>query len=63
LSNRGFPLRYRLELAPLSDLYLVYSRGGVDTRSDEMHSFGQQFASTLNQRTGDQFYTKITCRF
>jgi hypothetical protein len=28
LSQLGFQIRYRYELAPLSDLYVVYGRGG-----------------------------------
>lgn len=28
--NLGFQIRYRYEIAPLSDLYIVYNRGGYD---------------------------------
>ncbi len=63
VSSLGFQVRYRFELAPLSDLFLVYSRGGEDGRDDEDHGFGQQFRSTLSQRTGDQFFVKIAYRF
>ena len=30
VSNLGFQIRYRYELAPLSYLYVVYGRGGFD---------------------------------
>jgi hypothetical protein len=63
VSSLGFQVRYRVELAPLSDLFLVYSRGGADTRADEEHSFGQQFRSTISERTGDQFFVKLAYRF
>jgi len=63
VSSLGFQVRYRFALAPLSDLFLVYSRGGADSRGDEDHGFGQQFRSTLSQRTGDQFFAKIAYRF
>jgi hypothetical protein len=63
VSSLGFQVRYRFELAPLSDLYLVYSRGGADGRDDEEQSFGQQLRSTLSQRTGERFFVKIAYRF
>ena len=63
VSSLGFQVRYRFELAPLSDLFLVYSRGGSDGRDDEEHGFGQQFRSTLSQRSGERFFVKIAYRF
>lgn len=63
VSSLGFQVRYRFELAPLSDLFLVYSRGGEDGRDDEEHGFAQQFRSTLSQRTGDRFFVKVAYRF
>ena len=63
LSSLGFQIRYRFELAPLSDLFLVYSRGGADGRDDEEQSFGQQLHTTLSQRTGERFFIKIAYRF
>ena len=63
VSSIGFQVRYRLELAPLSDLYLVYSRGGADGRDDEAQSFGQEFRAAVRQRTGEQFFAKLAYRF
>ena len=63
VSTLGFQVRYRFELAPLSDLFLVYSRGGAETRPDEEHGFGQQLRSAIGQRTGDQFFVKLAYRF
>jgi hypothetical protein len=63
VSSLGFQVRYRFELAPLSDLFLVYSRGGAETRADEEHGFGQQLRSTISERTGDQFFVKLAYRF
>lgn len=34
LNNLGFQIRYRYELAPLSDLYVVYSRGGFGSENN-----------------------------
>ncbi len=62
LRNLGFQVRYRYELAPLSDLYVVYSRGGY--LFDE---FAQDPASQLRDafalRDTEQLLVKLSYRF
>lgn len=45
VSNLGFQIRYRYEIAPLSDLYIVYNRGGYeeDTNDDVDSQFRRGF--------------------
>jgi len=61
LSNLGFQIRYRYELAPLSDLYIVYSRGGLkfDPRLD---SVGSLFNDALQIDDDEQFLVKLSYR-
>lgn len=45
VANLGFQIRYRYEIAPLSNLYIVYNRGGYreDTKDDLDGQFRQGF--------------------
>ena len=58
----GFQIRYRYELAPLSDLYVVYGRGGyaLDPRFDEA---GSQFGRSFALRDSEQLLVKLAYRF
>jgi hypothetical protein len=62
LRNLGFQVRYRYELAPLSDLYVVYSRGGY-----LLDEFAQDEASQLRDsfslRDSEQLLVKLSYRF
>jgi len=62
LSTLGFQIRYRRELAPLSDLYVVYGRGGF-----LFHEFSDDQFSLLRDsfslRDTDQILVKISYRF
>jgi len=60
----GLQLRYRFELAPLSDLYLVYGRGGefFDEESGRRGA-GQLWSRALDGTTADQFFVKLRYRF
>lgn len=60
--NLGFQIRYRYELAPLSDLYVVYGRGGyaLDPRFEEA---GSQFANSFSLRDSEQLLVKLAYRF
>ena len=62
LSQLGFQIRYRYELAPLSDLYVVYGRGGgvfnefsVDPNTLVRDAF--------ELRDSEQFLIKVSYRF
>jgi hypothetical protein len=61
LSNLGFQVRFRYELAPLSDLYIVYSRGGLafDQRLDDV---GSLFNDALMLDDDEQFLVKVSYR-
>jgi hypothetical protein len=58
----GFQIRYRYELAPLSDLYVVYGRGGyqLDPRFEEA---GSQFGRSFDLRDSEQLLVKLAYRF
>ena len=62
LRNLGFQVRYRYELAPLSDLYVVYGRGGY-----LLDEFAQDEASQLRDsfslRDSEQLLVKLSYRF
>ncbi|MCX7513595.1 DUF5916 domain-containing protein [Frateuria hangzhouensis] len=60
--NLGFQIRYRYELAPLSDLYVVYGRGGyaLDSRFDRA---GSQFGRAFDLRDSEQLLIKLAYRF
>jgi hypothetical protein len=63
LSQLGLQIRYRYELAPLSDLYVVYARGG------ELFALGQTldmqdlWTDSLDNPTADRFFIKLRYRF
>lgn len=58
----GFQIRYRRELAPLSDLFIVYGRGGYS-----FNGFSESAGSLLDQsfalRDSEQLLTKVSYRF
>ena len=58
----GFQARYRYELAPLSHLYVVYSRGGY---RKESYSDGtiQLLQDSFDLRDDEQFLMKLSYRF
>ena len=60
--NLGFQIRYRYELAPLSDLYVVYGRGGyvLDPRYVGAES---QFGRSFDLRDSEQLLVKLAYRF
>ena len=63
LSDTAFQLRYRFELAPLSDIFLVYSRGGLleDTRTDR--GPGRLLEAGWDERVSESLVAKIRYRF
>jgi hypothetical protein len=62
LSNLGFQVRYRYELAPLSYLYVVYGRGGFD-RNDYSDDVGQLLNDSFELRDDEQLLVKLSYRF
>jgi len=58
----GVQLRYRYELGPQSEFYLVYSRGGEE-RHERHHDSGDLFLDALSLRDADQVLAKLRYRF
>lgn len=60
ISQMNFQLRYRLELAPLSDLFIVYNRNG--NKRDELINFNDQFDNAWNDPLASQLVIKLRYR-
>ena len=62
LRTLGFQIRYRRELAPLSDLYIVYGRGGsvFNEFSDDPISL---LDKSFSLRDSEQLLVKVSWRF
>jgi hypothetical protein len=61
--NFGLQIRYRYEIAPLSNLYMVYSRGGLDYIHNQEESTLVLFSKSTNLRKSDQILLKVSYRF
>jgi hypothetical protein len=62
LRNMGFQVRYRYELAPLSDLYIVYARGGA-MFDESSRGADEQLAESFELRDDEQLLIKLSYRF
>jgi hypothetical protein len=62
LRNMGFQVRYRYELAPLSNLYVVYGRGGFMYDGYAAGAF-DQFGNAFSLRDDEQLLVKVAYRF
>ena len=62
LRNLGFQIRYRYELAPLSNLYIAYVRGGFGFR-DEGQGVGGLLGDAFDLRDDEQLFVKLSYRF
>ncbi len=58
----GFQLRYRYKLGNLSDVFVVYSRGGDAFEQSERDVFGG-LGDAFSLRDDDQFLVKLAYRF
>jgi Domain of unknown function (DUF5916) len=63
LNNIGFQIRYRYELAPLSDLYVVYSRGGFSSEQDNPRDPFSLLGDAFSLRDDELFLVKLSYRF
>jgi hypothetical protein len=61
--NFGLQLRYRYEIAPLSDLYIVYSRGGLERVENSDKGVIDLLGSSTKLRDSDQILVKLRYRF
>jgi hypothetical protein len=62
-TNFGLQFRYRYEIAPLSDLYIVYSRGGIERIDDPDNTTLGLLRSGVSLRDSDQILVKLRYRF
>jgi hypothetical protein len=62
LSNLGFQVRYRYEIKPLSDFYIVYGRGG-DLFNEFSQDAGRALADSFDLRDSEQLVMKVSYRF
>ncbi len=63
VQNFGLQLRYRWTFRPQSDLYVVYSRGGLAFQSPQDEGASDLFFDATNLRDADQFLVKVRYRF
>jgi len=61
ISNLNIQVRYRWELAPLSDLFLVYTRT-ADPDTVANRSFGGLFSDALSEPVGEELVLKLRYR-
>ena len=61
ISRMSFQARYRWELAPLSDLFVVYTRGS-NVPSNIARGFGDQFSEAWKQALVDTLVVKLRYR-
>lgn len=57
--NFGVQLRYRYEIAPLRELYVVYARGGIDQDREQLRDSIELFQDSFDLRSSDQFLLKM----
>ncbi len=62
LRNLGFQIRYRYELAPLSDLYIAYVRGGFGF-NEFSQGVGKVLGDAFSLRDTEQLFIKLSYRF
>ena len=58
-----FQARYRWELAPLSDLFVVYTRAAAVSRSLVGENFQNLFSDAFDDPIGNQLVVKLRYRF
>lgn len=63
ISNLTFQARYRWEIAPLSDLFVVYTRGGSLADADIDDGFGSLFSHALSDPANENLIVKLRYRF
>ena len=62
VSNLGLQVRYRYEIGPLSELFIVYARGGFNLLTDDDRDVGDLFGDMSDVRDADQFLIKVRYR-
>jgi len=59
VNNLGLQIRYRYEIGPMSELFLVYARGGYNFLDDDERRVGELFRHMTDVRDADQFLIKL----
>lgn len=63
ISQANIQLRYRWEIAPLSDLFVVYTRGGsLPNRAGFAPDFGDLFSDAVDEPLAEQLVVKLRYR-
>ena len=63
ISQANIQLRYRWEIAPLSDLFVVYTRGGsLPNQAAMVPSFGDLFSDAVDEPLAEQLVIKLRYR-
>ncbi|GFE78404.1 hypothetical protein GCM10011487_04040 [Steroidobacter agaridevorans] len=59
VNNLGLQIRYRYEIGPMSELFLVYARGGYNFIDEDERGVSQLFRDMTDVRDADQFLIKL----
>ncbi|HEY0684517.1 MAG TPA: DUF5916 domain-containing protein [Steroidobacter sp.] len=59
VNNLGLQIRYRYEMGPMSELFLVYARGGYHFIDDDERGVNELFRHMTDVRDADQFLIKF----
>ncbi|WP_116808428.1 DUF5916 domain-containing protein [Steroidobacter cummioxidans] len=59
VNSLGLQIRYRYEIGPMSELFLVYARGGYNFLDDDERRVGELFRHMTDVRDADQFLIKL----
>ncbi|HEY0939082.1 MAG TPA: DUF5916 domain-containing protein [Steroidobacter sp.] len=59
VNNLGLQVRYRYEIGPMSELFLVYARGGYSFIDNDERGVRDLFRDMIDVRDADQFLIKL----
>jgi Domain of unknown function (DUF5916) len=62
VSNFGLQIRYRYEIAPMSELFVVYGRGGFDMLNDDERDVPSLLGHIADVRDAEQVLIKLRYR-
>ena len=64
LSEIAFQIRYKYEFSPLSNLYIVYTRGGKQAKGfNQQDDFQDIYSDAWTNETLDKFIVKLRLKF
>ncbi len=63
ISTLNFQVRYRWEIAPMSDLFLVYTKNGLQRQLQTFEEFSDMFSDVYDEPVSEQFVVKLRYRF